>query len=309
MKFNKDKCQLLHLGRKNPLQWYRLDMHWLWSSSAGKDTRVLVDSKLNMSLQCALADEKANSIQDCINSSKANTSRGVIIPLCSALFRWHIEYHLQFCPSWYKEDTDQMKSSAEGQKHDQQLEQLSREEKPRDLCLFSLEKRAFHSSLPVPTRRLSSRWIQAFTSVCDFRVWTGVWTANLNFAINIDLTSSRYCLILTYVCVGQNYSCGVGRKLGNPLNLYLVISFRGRTYPHRIQRTSFSLLGWKYFPASLSFFHNNPHKLGFITLYTGVFFPHCHSRLADVSPDCTEQMGDCPSTQREHSQSFKALKV
>ena len=144
-------------------------MHWLWSSSAGKDTRVLVDSKLNMSLQCALADEKANSIPDCINSSKANTSRGVIIPLCSALFRWHVEYHLQFRPSWYKEDTDQMKSSAEGQKHDQQLEQLSREEKPRDLCLFSLEKRAFHSSFPVPTRRLSRRWIQAFTSVCDFR--------------------------------------------------------------------------------------------------------------------------------------------
>lgn len=138
------------------------------------------------------------------------------------------------------------------------------------------------------------------------QIWIILW---FYFAINIELTSSRYCLILTYVCVGQNYSCGVGRKLGNPLNLYLVISFRGRTYPHRIQLTSFSLLGWKYFPASLPFFHNSLHKLGFIALYTGVFLAHCHSRLADVSPACAEQMGDCPSTQREHSQSFKALKV
>lgn len=66
------------------------------------------DSKLNMSLQCALADKKANSIQDCMSSSKANTSRGVIIPLCSVLLRWHVEYYLQFCLSWYKEVIDQM---------------------------------------------------------------------------------------------------------------------------------------------------------------------------------------------------------
>jgi len=69
---------------------------------------VLVDSKLNMNLQCALAGKKANSVQDCINSSKANILEGVIIFLCSALLRWHAEYCLQFCPAWYEEEIDQM---------------------------------------------------------------------------------------------------------------------------------------------------------------------------------------------------------
>lgn len=87
-------------------------MHWLWSSLAGKDTGVLVtgvlvDSKLNTSLLCALADKKAYSIQGCINSNKANTSGGVIIPLCSVVLRCCVQYCLQFYPSWYKEDIDQ----------------------------------------------------------------------------------------------------------------------------------------------------------------------------------------------------------
>uniref|UniRef100_A0A803T7N4 Reverse transcriptase domain-containing protein n=1 Tax=Anolis carolinensis TaxID=28377 RepID=A0A803T7N4_ANOCA len=82
MKFNRDKCKILHFGRKNGMQRYRMGDTWLDSSTCEKDLGILVDNKLNMSQQCDAAAKKANGILACINRGIASRSREVMLPLC-----------------------------------------------------------------------------------------------------------------------------------------------------------------------------------------------------------------------------------
>ncbi|KAK4832446.1 hypothetical protein QYF61_023170 [Mycteria americana] len=71
-----------------------------------KDLGVLVDDKLSMTQQCALAAQKANRILGCIKSSVTSRSREVILPLSSTLVRPHQEYCVHLWGPQHRKDMD-----------------------------------------------------------------------------------------------------------------------------------------------------------------------------------------------------------
>jgi len=176
MTFNRTKCWILDLGWSNTSHKYKLGDEWLETSPAERGLGVLVDSRIHMRQQCALASKRAIQILGCIKNSITSCPKEVIIPLYSALVRPHLECCEQFWAPQLKKDVNVLECiQRRASNLVKELEGMSCEEELRALGLSGLEKRRLRGNLVTPysflRRRSGEGGVDLFSLVSSDRTW------------------------------------------------------------------------------------------------------------------------------------------
>ncbi|ORD93263.1 RTJK, partial [Enterospora canceri] len=148
MKFNVDKCKVLHIGRNNDHVQYSMNGKLLTAVNKEKDLGITISNDLKPSQHCSEVVKIANRLVGFIGRTFENKSEKVILKLHNSLVRPHLEYCVQFWSPYYRKDIDKLERVQRRiTKMIPRLKNKPYEERLKELNLFSLEKRRMRGDL------------------------------------------------------------------------------------------------------------------------------------------------------------------
>ena len=105
MKFNADKCKVLHLGNQNQQHEYRMCDTSLEAVREEKDLGVIVDEKLKFDTHTETQANKANKVLGLIRRTFDHLDEEMLVLLYRSLVRPHLEYcHPVVYPQYMKQE-------------------------------------------------------------------------------------------------------------------------------------------------------------------------------------------------------------
>ena len=148
MRFNADKCGVMHFGHRNTNHTYHMGTNQLKVTNEEKDLGVLINSSLKVSSQCSAAAKKGNRALGMIKRNFAYRSREVILKLYKSLIRPHLDYAIQAWSPYLEKDKKSLENvQRRATKLIPSLRDLPYEERPAKLNLTTLETRRARADL------------------------------------------------------------------------------------------------------------------------------------------------------------------
>ena len=148
MRFNVDKCHVMHMGRRNPRYKYELEGIQLKETKEEKDLGVLVNEDAKQSRQCAEVAKKENRILGMIKRTIVSRDKDTVLRLYKSLVRPHLEYCVQAWSPCLKKDIYIIeKVQRRATKMIAELKGLNYEQRLSRCNLTTLEKRRTRGDL------------------------------------------------------------------------------------------------------------------------------------------------------------------
>ena len=108
MKFNTEKCSVMHLGKGNPQNQYRLGNVMLSSSDEERDLGVLVDKSMKFSDHVNNIVSTSNAVLGMIKRNITCKNKNIVTRLYKALVRPKLEFCVQAWRPYLKKDIDKI---------------------------------------------------------------------------------------------------------------------------------------------------------------------------------------------------------
>lgn len=148
MKFNVEKCKVMHVGSSNPRYTYEMDGSEIQVIHEEKDLGVTIVDNLKTSVHCAHQYAKANRMLGLLRRTFKTRSKPVLLKMYKSVVRPHLEYCSSVWSPHYKKDKELLeKIQHRFTRLFKELRQLTYAERLHALGLWSLEERRNRADL------------------------------------------------------------------------------------------------------------------------------------------------------------------